>query len=887
MTSNKDKTKGTWFKLRPVALAVSIAVGAMGGMSTVHAHTASVGDLAQLKAAIATANSDGLQDVITLTDNITFASAADTVAISVTDGQTLSIIGGGFTLSGNNLARVLDVSSSGVGSAVRISNLSIMNGFVTGAGGACGGGAFGGGGGAGGDSLGAGIRNAGTLTIIGSNVSSNKAAGGGGTGDEYYSFQAGGGGGGGGFGTTFGGIGGSCNGRYIQAGPSAGIGGRGAGRASPPSYFGGGGGSTVGGVGSNYSGTSNGGAGGTANNGFIAIGGGGGGASNDSYYGQVYPGGRGGHAAGGIYNTGTLTILNSTVTNNIGAGGGGAGHGGAGGSGVGGIWNAGGTLQLNAATNMTLATGNAAGAGEGGAGPLGPGPNGSGEAGAAAAQISTTNGGTTITDYADYDFDGLPDHIDTDDDNDGALDSGDAFPLDSSEWNDTDGDNLGDNSDPLVNDGDDLNFLDGTVFKDKSGSSVAFAGDFNHDGYGDYVIGTPGYDIPAVPPAKLVKDVGRAQVISGRNGVVLAEVIGTLSKDAMGFAVAGNGDMNHDGFDDVVVGAPLADDAANSLDNVGSVTVLYGPVGAGPQTVLGTVAKNGFGSAVALGDVNGDSHADILIGAPNADDLRDPAKKLVKAGSVTVIDGNTLVALPDVYYGSNAKAYAGTAVASGAFDAVAGDDIVIGAPKDDDKANKRTDAGSVTVYSIADATTPLLKQYGAVSRAYLGQSVAAGDVNGLPGDEVLAGAPGDDNGLLKDIGSVTILIAGAVPPVTRYGTAAKANFGNSVAVGDVNGDGYGDIIAGASKDDKPGTKITKDAGSVSVFSGNGYAQIGSTIYGDVSRDYSGSAVSAGDINGDGKADLIIGIPGFDGPATPTTKTIKDAGAVRIFNGAGL
>jgi hypothetical protein len=71
-------------------------------------HTASVSTVAQLKAAIATGNTDGSADTITLTGNITFAAVGDAISINVTDGQTMSIVGGGFTLSGANLTRVLN-----------------------------------------------------------------------------------------------------------------------------------------------------------------------------------------------------------------------------------------------------------------------------------------------------------------------------------------------------------------------------------------------------------------------------------------------------------------------------------------------------------------------------------------------------------------------------------------------------------------------------------------------------------------------------------------------------------------------------------------------------------------------------------------------------------
>ncbi|WP_137746587.1 DUF4347 domain-containing protein, partial [Acidovorax sp. NB1] len=358
-------------------------------------HTASVSTVAQLKAAIATGSADGLDDVITLTGNITFASAADAVSINVTDGHNMSIVGGGFTLSGGNLARVLNVATSGAGSAVSIDNLTITNGFVTGAGGD----RTAGPGGAGGDALGAGIYNAGTLTITNSTISSNKAAGGGGAGgNQFNGSAAGAGGGGGGYGSTFGGAGGGNFGGGIQAGPSAGVGGRGSGFNSGSNFLGGAGGSTVGGAGSNYGGGySNGGGGGSANaGGSLQIGGGGGGSGYDA------AGGRGGNAAGGIYSTGTLTVTSSSITNNIGAGGGGgggainghgSGAGGVGGVGIGGIWNKGGTAKLDAATNTSLSTGNTGGGGVGGTGDT------PGTAGSATSTVSTTNGGTTVTNY--------------------------------------------------------------------------------------------------------------------------------------------------------------------------------------------------------------------------------------------------------------------------------------------------------------------------------------------------------------------------------------------------------------------------------------------------------------------------------------------------------
>jgi len=362
--------------------------------------TTSVNSLAALKAAIATGNGDGVDDLITITGNITFTSAADTISINVTDGHTMQIVGGGFSLDGANQAGVLKVATSGAGSKVLIDNIVIKNGLIVGAGANESANAA--------DSLGAGIYNSGVLTITNSTITGNKASGGGGGGGDVGVAYAGGGGGGGGFGSTLGGAGGSSSGAFVPATSPSGItGGNGAGGSASA---GGRGGAANGGLGGSYNGGGGntygytaGGKGGTASNGSTSIGGGGGGMGASAM------GGRGGAAAGGIYNTstGTLTITGSIITNNLGAGGGGgggvsayqttyghSGNGGSGGAGVGAVWNAGGTVRMDAATASTLSIGNV-GAGGTGGNAVNGGSNGA--TGNSNSSIETTGGGSTDT----------------------------------------------------------------------------------------------------------------------------------------------------------------------------------------------------------------------------------------------------------------------------------------------------------------------------------------------------------------------------------------------------------------------------------------------------------------------------------------------------------
>jgi hypothetical protein len=353
-------------------------------------HTASVSTLAQLKAAIAAAENDALDDTITITSDISASVVGDFVNgnlinIAVIDGKTLTIKGGGNALDANHLGRVLYIASG----TVQIESLTIRDGLLSGNGGD----------GScplyvlsplspGGDSFGAGIYNSGILTILDSTITNNVATGGGGGGNGREGLTLDttgyGGGGGSGFGVIGGGDGGYGNGWKSDGGGAPGAGGAGGGGGGVYAASG-----SIGGLsayatrgGGNGGTGAGGGAGGLAavaasstggNGGTAGTAGGGGGGSN--YYGDTpaytgVGGGAGGAAVGGIYNGGTLYVARTTISANLGAGGGGGGGmttSGAGGMGVGAVDNAGTLSYQSSSTTFSSNVGGGGYGGDGGA----------------------------------------------------------------------------------------------------------------------------------------------------------------------------------------------------------------------------------------------------------------------------------------------------------------------------------------------------------------------------------------------------------------------------------------------------------------------------------------------------------------------------------------
>ena len=400
------------------------------------------------------------------------------------------------------------------------------------------------------------------------------------------------------------------------------------------------------------------------------------------------------------------------------------------------------------------------------------------------------------------------------------------------------------------------------------GTSVGPAGDFDGNGRAqEYIAGAP---------ARF--GTGAAFMVNGTAGWVFSP---GQAGAATGATVAPAGDVNGDGFADLIVGSPLWNGAVG-VDH-GRVDVFFGGPGGLPptpsQTFIGPVAGGQFATSIATaGDIDGNGFDDIVVGAPFTMEF------FAEEGAVYVFEGGPagLSGPTWIRHGGVAGANLGAAVSgAGDVDADGYGDIIVGAPG---KSVGFVKDGAAFVYRGSATGLPAIPSVslnGVSDSAQFGASVSlAGDVNGDGFADVLVGSP-NRKFAGTPFGEV-VLLAGApggldVELWKGGGSNAREFYGSRVAcVGDVNGDGYSDFAIAADRWPVPAQR----RGRVEVFLGGAgpykpdFADSG-TVDGQA---FGAGLGTSGDLDHDGFSELMVGSPG-------ATQDEAGQGRVNFYRGS--
>jgi hypothetical protein len=450
----------------------------------------------------------------------------------------------------------------------------------------------------------------------------------------------------------------------------------------------------------------------------------------------------------------------------------------------------------------------------------------------------------------------------------------------------------------------------------ESGFSVSGVGDINGDGIDDLIIGAPSAGASYIVFGQ--SGIGSSGIMTlssldGSNGFVLNGMVGSDS----GYSVSGAGDINGDGVDDLIVGAPLLDSHA------GASYVVFGQPGigsSGTMTLSSLDGSNGFvlngmmgsysGFSVSgAGDINGDEIDDLIIGALNVSNAGVSYVVFGKSG-IGSFGNMTLSNLN----GSNGFVLNGMTGSLGVY-SISGagdingdgiDDLIIGAPSANSGEGMSYivfgqsgigSTGNMTLSSLNGNNGFVLNGMGSGGSGIVS---GAGDINGDGIDDLIIGAPSANSGEgmsyivfgQSGIGGITNMTLSNLNGSNGFvlkGMAGSASGSSVSGVGDINGDGIDDLIIGA-----PVINSGGGAGYV-VFgqSGIGSSGImtlsnldgsnGFALNGTANSDSGSSVSGAGDINGDGVDDLIIGAPLVNSAAGASYLVFGNSGISLLIN----
>ncbi len=532
---------------------------------------------------------------------------------------------------------------------------------------------------------------------------------------------------------------------------------------------------------------------------------------------------------------------------------------------------------------------------------------------------------------ADSDNDGVGDNTDTfpydptdafDSDDDGVGDNADAFPYDSTRNVNSDGDNSSNSKDIALRDG--IKQF-GFTIDSRDRFSSAGAGDVNGDGYDDLIIGAPNASTSYV-----VYGSNRENNIDSEDYFDSATGFKIIGANRSGWSVSGAGDVNGDGFDDVIVSEPGADSQSGNGDQAGISYVVYGSKSGNHIDLsdFDTDVSTGFkiigsqGSVTDVGDINADGYDDVIIGAEfrydwHWNDVIYVVYGSESGGDIDLFDfdrsaGFSITGV-SALSSDDDHPYNKEYIVSNAGDVNADgyNDLIVGVPGFDDDRG-----ASYVVYGQDDREDVDLRDFdydssagfriiGAREGDESGSNVSdAGDINADGYDDLIVYSRGFD----YRRGAVYVVYgseSGGDVYLSHFDTSAGFRIMNDTygswesywnltvsGAGDVNADGYDDVIIGSPfVYNETGASYvvygSKSGGDVSLSDFDNDSSAGFRIIGARPSDRSGSNVSdAGDINGDGYDDLLISAFRFDdwrgivyamygGPSEPTVTINKN------------